>query len=281
MLRCLHWHLWGNFEVRFVLQFALFTTVVFAAGPALAQKESVQEIATRGQMIRALVIKPEKPIGSVVLVAGGHGNLALSADGQIGWGAGNQLVRTRSLYAKAGFVTATADIAPDLKKGRGVVPRYRWSDQHAADLGALITYLRGIAPPVYLIGTSRGAISVVNAAAKLSDAAAPDAIVVTAGMLLHIDPKQPSVERMVRNLDRIRQPMLIVYHEKDACKFTPASSAEPFRKLLTAARKVDIKMLKGGSAVGDPCEAQHYHGFRGIDAEVVRVTTDWLAALEN
>lgn len=252
-----------------------------ASGPALAQKERVEEIATRGQPMRVLLTETAKPVGSVILIAGGHGNLALSANGKIGWGAGNQLVRTRALYAKAGYLTATPDIAPDLKKGSGVVPRYRWSDEHAADIGELVKRLRRVAAPVYLIGTSRGAISVANAAVKLSGEEAPDAIVLTAGMLLHIDPKQPSAERSVGHLERIKQPVLMIYHQQDQCKYTPASSAGAFAKLLTSAKKVDIRLLSGGSAAGDPCEANHYHGFRGLDAEVVRVTTDWLNALRG
>ncbi|MCL4764728.1 MAG: hypothetical protein KJZ80_00665 [Hyphomicrobiaceae bacterium] len=267
--------------MRSALRMALVSLLLVVSGAALAQKESVAEIDTRGQKMRVLLIKPDKPVGSVILLAGAHGNLALSADGKIGWGAGNQLVRTRAQYAKAGYVTATADIAPDLKQGKGVVPRYRWSAEHAADMGALVKHLRGIAQPVHLIGTSRGAISVANAAARLSGAEAPDAIVLTSGMLTHIDERQPSAERSVGDLGRIKQPALIVYHEKDQCKYTPAASAESFRKLLTAAKKVDIKLLKGGSAAGDPCDAQHYHGFRGLDVEVVRVTTDWLAALRD
>ncbi len=261
---------------------ALFALFFFCTpGAVLAQKDRVEEIATRGQSMRVLLTEPAKPIGSVILIAGSHGNLALTADGKIGWGAGNQLVRTRALYAKAGYVAATPDLAPDLKQGKGVVPRYRWSDAHASDIGALVKHLRRIAAPVYLFGTSRGAISVVNAAVKLSGEEAPDALVLTAGMLIHIDPKQPSAERNVGHLERIRQPVLLVYHQNDKCKFTPASSAEQFAKLLTSARKADVKLLSGGTAAGDPCEANHYHGFRGLDTEVVRVTTGWLGALRN
>jgi hypothetical protein len=38
-------------------------------------------------------------------------------------------------------------------------------------------------------------------------------------------------------------------------------------------------MLEGGFTRGDPREAQSYHGFLGIDAEVVRVVTGWLRQL--
>lgn len=264
-----------------VLRVALVPILLVASGSAYGQTEGIAEIATRGQKMRVLLTRPDKPIGSVILLAGKHGNLAISPDGKIGWGAGNQLVRTRGLYAKAGYVSATADIAPDLKQGKGVVPKYRWSSEHAADMGALVKHLRTMAQPVYLIGTSRGTISVANAAARLSGDEAPDAIVLTSGMLMNIDGRQPSAERNVGNLGRIKQPTLIIFHEKDQCKYTPASSAEPFRKLLTGAKRVDFKFLKGGSAQGDPCEGQHHHGFRGLDAEVVRVTTDWLKSTRD
>jgi pimeloyl-ACP methyl ester carboxylesterase len=253
--------------------------LVLTAAPALAQqKETVAEIKTRGQVLRYLLIKPEKPVGSVILIAGGHGVLNLDPKGKIGWGGGNQLVRTRQLYAKAGFVTATPDVTSDLKRVPEGVPGYRWSAEHATDLGELVKHLRTVAPPVYLIGTSRAGLSVPNAAARLTGDAAPDAIVITSGMLMRIHDKQPSAEREVGRLGRIKQPTLLVYHEKDACQHTPASSAERFRKLLTGAKKVDIKFLKGGSAKGEPCEARHYHGFEGIDGEVVRTITDWLKA---
>ena len=40
--------------------------------------------------------------------------MALTREGRIGWGGGNQLVRTRADYARAGFLTLVPDIAPDL-----------------------------------------------------------------------------------------------------------------------------------------------------------------------
>ena len=233
-----------------------------------------------GQSTRALLTVPPKPAGSVILLAGGHGNLALGKDGSIGWGKGNQLVRTRAAYAKAGFATVVPDIAPDLKQGDGVVSGYRWSTPHARDIGALVKYMRGIAAPVYLVGTSRAALSVANAVVRGSGGDQADAIVVTAGMLVHITDAQPSAQRNVGNLDRIKQPTLIVYHEKDGCSYTPASSGNRVKALLTGASQVDVKIMKGGSAgSGDPCEANSHHGFLGQDQEVVDLVTGWLKAL--
>jgi dienelactone hydrolase len=257
------------------------TIATLPAHFAVAQQETVVEIASRTQSVRALLLKPAQPAGSVILLAGGHGNLALGKDGKIGWGAGNQLVRTRAAYGKAGFATLVPDIAPDLKQGSGGVAGYRWSQQYARDIGAYVAYMRSIAPPVFLIGTSRAALSVAKAAVELAAGAQrPDAIVITSGMLIHINGAQPSAERNVGRLERVHQPILLVYHEKDGCAYTPAASAAKAKTLFSGAKTVAIVLLKGGSAgSGDPCEARSHHGFEGQDAEVVRTVTEWLRKL--
>ena len=250
--------------------------------PAQAQTNKVVDLPTRpGQSMRLLLLTPpDKPQGSVILLAGGHGNLRLGKDGSIGWGAGNQLVRTRAAYATAGFLTAVPDIAPDLKQGTGGVPRYRWSEAYARDIGALVKHLRGLAAPVYLVGTSRAALSVAKAGVQLSGEEKPDAIVITSGMLMHVDNTQPSAERNVGRLERITQSTLLVNHSKDGCRYSAASSAGKFKALLTKAAKVDVKILSGGTATGsDPCEADTHHGFQGQDGEVVGVVSDWLKTL--
>lgn len=248
--------------------------------PASAQTEQVVEIRSRGQSVRALLIKPANPVGSVILLAGGHGNLALGANGSIGWGKGNQLVRTRAAYAQAGFVTLVPDIAPDLKQGDGVKDRSRWSPEFAADIGAHVAYLRTIAAPVHLVGTSRAALTVTKAATQLTGAQRPDSITITAGMIANIAEDQPSAERSVGNLGRITQPTFIVYHEKDGCRYTPAASAERARKLFTGAKRVDVRIMKGGQpGSGNPCEANSHHGFLGQDQEVVDLVTGWIKAL--
>jgi hypothetical protein len=250
--------------------------------PAQAQTNKVVDLPTRpGQSMRLLLLTPpDKPQGSVILLAGGHGNLRLGKDGSIGWGAGNQLVRTRAAYATDGFLTAVPDIAPDLKQGTGGVPRYRWSEAYARDIGALVKHLRGLAAPVYLVGTSRAALSVAKAGVQLSGEEKPDAIVITSGMLMHVDNTQPSAERNVGRLERITQSTLLVNHSKDGCRYSAASSAGKFKALLTKAAKVDVKILSGGTATGsDPCEADTHHGFQGQDGEVVGVVSDWLKTL--
>jgi hypothetical protein len=100
---------------------------------AFAQERVVTLESRPGVALRVLVNVPASPPhGSVILLAGSHGNLQLSDDGRLGWGAGNQLVRTRSEYARAGFVTALPDVAEDLRRpAGGAVDGYRWSEAHA------------------------------------------------------------------------------------------------------------------------------------------------------
>lgn len=259
---------------------SLFCFLLSSLDAALAQSEQVVEIKSRGISVRALLIRPANPVGSVILLAGGHGNLALSPNGSIGWGDGNQLVRTRQAYAKAGFVTLVPDIAPDLKEGDGVKNRSRWSPEFAADIGAHVAYLRNLASPVHLVGTSRAALTVTKAATQLSGAQKPDSLTITSGMIATVANDQPSAEKNVGSLGRITQPLLIVHHENDGCRYTPASSAVRAKKFFTGARRVDVRILNGGQAgSGNPCEAKSHHGFLGQDQEVVDLVSNWLKAL--
>jgi hypothetical protein len=249
--------------------------LLLSTAPALAQSEAVVEIASRGQKMRAILIKPVNPIGSVVLLAGGHGNLAISADGNIGWGKGNQLVRTRAAYARAGFATLVPDIAPDLKTPGGVVQGYRYSRPHGQDLGAVIQYMRGIKAPVALVATSRGAVSAGAAVAHITTGAGrPDALVLTAPMLVPTGDNQPNFQMAAGNPARARLPLLVVGHKKDTCRWTAVATFERFKKWHGG--NVDVIVLDGPAGSGDPCEALSAHGFFGIDNTVVATVTKWV-----
>lgn len=256
--------------------------VMQAASQDLRQPppERVVDVPTRpGQFARALVSTPEAPKASIILLAGGHGNIDLGSDGRIGWGERNQLVRTRRDYAARGLATIVPDIARDLKAGSGTVDAYRWSEVHALDLAALTAFAAQLAKPVYLVGTSRAALSVANLASRPDLKPQPDALVITSGMLMDVGLGQPSVQRNVLNLERIRAPLLALFHQDDRCVYTPASTASAFRGLVGGASFYDIKLLSGGlPPQSDPCEALSAHGFLGLDREVVDTIVEWLTS---
>ena len=257
----------------------LFLTLLFAATSlcAQAQTEKVVEIPSRGVKVRALLSEPANPVGSVVLLAGGQGILAISPDGKIGWGAGNQLVRTRAAYARAGFATIVPDAAPDMGTQKSPRNGFRWSAEHGRDIGAVVAYMRKIKEPVAIVGTSRAAVATGAALAHTTGPARPDMVVLTAPMLMPFG-NQPSFHlAMGGNPARAQLPFLVVGHKKDACAHTLVSSFEPFRKWHGG--KVEVLVLDGPPGSGDPCDAQAAHGFAGIDGEVVAAVTGWITGL--
>jgi dienelactone hydrolase len=264
---------------------AVMLAVALLGTGGTAMAEDLAEIPTRpGISVRALIDLPARASGAVVLLAGGHGHLQLTAGGAIGWGGQNALVRTRGLYSRAGYAVAVPDLAPDMVAGTGVVQGYRLSPAHAQDLGAVIAWMRqrGGGGPVVLVGTSRGTLSAASAAIRLgAGPQRPDAIVLTAGMLMMeagID--DLSIQRNLGEIARATQPFLLVQHAADACRLTLPSGPERFRPLLRAARSVDIVMITGGGVPrGNPCEAQHHHGFVGQDQAVTDAITAWIARL--
>lgn len=251
-------------------------------GPAAAVAaggETMVEIASRGQAVRALLIEPARPVGGVILLAGGSGRLDLGPDGALGGLKGNQLVRTRALYADAGYVTLVPDIAADLKTPTGVAAHYREEAPHARDLGAMVRYLRRYKVPVVVVGTSRGTLSAANAVARLKGAERPDAMALTSALMLPTKGKRLSVQSIARDPARLGVPTLLVHHKRDACRVTLPSAVAPFTAWYEkGGRRLDVIWLDGGDGTGDPCEGGSAHGFAGLDDKVVATVTGWIAA---
>jgi hypothetical protein len=254
----------------------LAVVLALAAGNAQAQTEKVVEIPSRGTKVRALLNVPPNPVASVVLLAGGHGILALSPDGAIGWGAGNQLVRTRAAYAKAGFATIVPDSAPDMGTPKAPKNGFRWSAEHGRDIGAVVAYMRTIKQPVALVGTSRAAVATGASLTHVTGPGRPDMVVLTAPMLM-THGNQPSLQQaMSNNPAKAQLPFFVIGHRKDGCAYTSPASIEAFRKWHGG--KLDVTMLDGPEGRGDPCDALAAHGFAGIDGEVVSNVSAWIKA---
>jgi len=257
--------------LRAVLLALLLTATTLQALAA----ESVLTLTPRpGVSLRVLVDRPAVPIGSVVLMAGGDGVLDLDAQGNIGSGLrGNHLVRTRATYAAAGYAVFVPDVASDQRGTRG----YRFGTDYANDVAAVIAEARKVAPPVAIVGTSRGALSVAAVFTKQS-AVRPDAVVISSGLLLGNEGGTGSASTM-GDVSRINVPVMLLRHRLDACRVTPPADADRFKALLTGAPKIDIVTLDGGGprvTTSEPCGAMHYHGFYGIDDQAVAATVQWL-----
>lgn len=226
--------------------------------------------------LRVLVDRPAAPIGSVVLMAGGDGVLDIDSQGRIGSGlSGNHLVRTRSLYVRAGYAVFVPDVAADLKGTNN----FRFGKAYAQDVAAVVAAAREVARPVAIIGTSRGALAVASVFTRQSEVL-PDAAVISSGVLMGNEGKGGSAST-VGDLRQVRVPVLLLRHKLDACRVSAPADADKFKELLIGSPKVDVVTLEGGgprSKTADPCGASHYHGFWGIDDQAVAATVQWLAA---
>ncbi len=233
----------GDIMKKTALFWALAVSVTTAA-PAMAQSADrpVAELGGYG----VLTMPKGKPRGSIILMAGGDGSLGISPTGEITRLKGNQLIRTRANYAAAGFATLTLD---------------SWGSPASA-----VTHMKGIARPVVVVGTSRAATRIHSALG-----AQPDGIVITSGMLDHFQSNVGSPSSL--------PPTLIVHHRKDGCRVTSPALVDPF--IAWSAGRARVVWLDGGRDEGDPCQAAGYHGFAGIDGQVVSRVTGFAGSLRG
>jgi hypothetical protein len=171
---------------------------------------------------------------SAILIPGGDGELGVKPDGSFSALKGNQVVRTRKAYLGHGIATLTID--------------------SGVNVAAAVAYMRKLGGPVAVVATSRGTLRVASALS-----AKPDSIVLTAGFLDDVRGAVGSPSRLPRTL--------VVHHRQDGCKKTPPRAVEPFKAWGGA--KVTVVWKSGGVNEGDPCQAKGYHGFSGLDGEVV------------
>ena len=215
---------------------------------------------------------PPDATAAVVLFPGGDGGLRLTADGALQWGSGNFLVRTRQSFAAQGLKVIVVD-APSDRQKPPYLGGFRQTRDHAADIRALIAWVRSqYNVPVWLVGTSRGTQSVAFLASELSDADGPDGIVLTSTIVS--DPRSRPVPAMP--LSRIRVPVLVVHHEQDGCALCSYSLVQKMMEQYTASPRTELITVTGGRSMGDPCEAYAYHGYDGIEADVVSRIASWI-----
>ncbi len=262
-------------SMKYRLAIWCFTVLVAFCQSALAQtSQKVVDIATRpGVTQRFVYLAPEKPVASVILFAGGHGGLQISESGSFTWGEGNFLVRTRQLFAKNGLSVAVVD-APSDRQAAPFLGGFRQKPEHVADIKVVIAWLKQQASvPVWLVGTSMGTLSAAFIATQASPGeGGPDGLVLTS-TIVSLDAGRP-VPAMP--LQKIAIPVLVVHHEKDGCKYCAYPQVRAMTEKLTSAPKKELLTFKGGESRGDPCEALAYHGFNGLEKEVVAGIADWI-----
>jgi hypothetical protein len=249
--------------------------LILGAAPAGAQSERVIDVPTRpGVIERLLLIESPNAKATVILFAGGHGGLQIAPGGKIGWGAGNFLVRTRQMLAGHGVNVATID-SPSDRQAAPFLSGFRQSKGHVTDVKAVIAYLRQQANvPVWLMGTSMGTLSGAFVTTELPrESGGPDGLVLTSTILTF--PGARAVPGMP--LGFIKLPVLLVHHKLDGCEHCRPVDLPAVMDKLSAAPRKELMLFEGGtSRHPDPCEAFAYHGYNGIESDVVAKIAAWI-----
>jgi len=263
-----------NGSGRKLVGVTLVLAVSALAPSAPAFEASVQTLPSRPGVTESfLLVRPESPpVASVILLSGGEGILALNRYGP-SWKHGNFLVRTRDLFVEEGLLVAVLDVPGDRSSGLGA---FRVSKEHAQDVAAVIAALKALAPvPVWLMGTSKGTVSAAFVAGRLRQGG-PDGLVLTSSVT---DRSRATANTVLdADLDEIRVPTLIVHHKQDRCVVTRYHTAQLLPGQLKKAPRKEFMGFEGGVSEGDPCESFAYHGYHGIEREVVHAIAAWIKA---
>jgi pimeloyl-ACP methyl ester carboxylesterase len=201
--------------------------------------------------------------GTIILFVGGHGDIQLSKEG-MGWGKANFVTRTRGYWHDAGYETVIVDAPSDRQYADAMHFGHRNSIEHYQDVLNVIKYIdKG--QPIWLSGTSRGSESVAYLATKIQDKI--DGIILTSSITVST---QKGESILTLDLDKITVPTFIASHKNDGCWVTPPRDLDRLGVLLSNVKVLEKKVYVGGyEQVNNSCKAKTYHGFLGIEGDVL------------
>jgi hypothetical protein len=79
-----------------------------------------------------------------------------------------------------------------------------------------------------------------------------------------------STDRSVRCERPVKLPILAVHHLRDGCNNTPiAASARVIDAARLTSPRAELIKLDGGREIRPACKAKSYHGFLGIEDELI------------
>lgn len=247
-----------------------------ACAPAAAAQTRCGELRqfdppSGGRFAVSIAAPTAAPAMVFVLLPGGTGLVDLDAQGCPRALRGNSLIRAIPNFVAGGVVTALVD-APADWRGQHGLSTFRIESGHAAALGLAIGALRETyRVPVWVVGTSRGAISAANAASRLTGSAAADGVVLTSPVSAGSRGNLPFVSQDVFQLplSRIAIPLFVLGHAGDGCGRSPPANVPRIADAASASPRKRALVLTGGpgAPANDPqaCEGRSPHGF--VDQE--------------
>ena len=242
-----------------------------------SRKDSLNQHITVNYMVHEPAGTPK---GMVVLIAGGALTGYLSGiEGNMATGSGgNFLVRSAHRFMAAGYRVITMDRPSDFTSYGDIdntsylYDAYRISVDHAIDITTLVNQENADNLPVFIAGTSRGAISAV------AQNSLATAIAISSPVTRSSAGGAP-IGSTALPIDVVQVPVHVLYHQDDGCGGTqPANTATLLDQLSNASVNVAGNNVSGGfndTVDNNPCGAFSYHGFLGIENCAVNTTTAW------
>jgi len=254
---------------RLALALAAAMLLLALASPAGAETFVTDLPLEDGGSQRLLYSAPANPRATLIMLPGGNGMVEFGTDGSIRRLGANFLLRTLPLWQAQGF--AVAVLTPP--NGMSLLG-HRHTAAYAANLGQAVDFVRGRANvPVWLVGTSQGAIAAVGGGARLGGKVA--GIVVSSS----VTGRTSSGETLFDSEPGlVAVPVLIVANSGDGCPASPPGDAPKIAAALANAPRKDIVYMQSVAIEGQPCEAMSPHGYFGIEVATVDRIAGWIAA---
>ena len=257
--------------VRLLLASAcLLAASAVLAQPARPIQRETLKLPTRSGVTQPVLLLTESalPRAVAVMFPGGTGivNLARRTPEQVLATHRNFLVRSAERFLSPDLAVAILDCPSD--QAGGMADTFRFSDDHAADVRAVVAHLRGRYPglKVHLVGTSRGTVSAAYVAQDLGGGV--DGVVLTSSVFRG---NQHQLGLSLFRFNRLKVPLLLVHHAEDGCVLCPYGEA------LELASRFPLITVRGKvPAQSDPCEAMSEHGYLGREAEVAAAIRAWI-----
>jgi len=221
-----------------------------------------------GEHQRVLYTAPGAPRATIVMLPGGAGDVGLTRDGDVRHD-NNFVVRTRDMWTAKGYAVVIPDTI-DRANLRGA----RSSPEYAAVIAGLVQFAHAQASaPVFLLGTSQGAIAAANGAAHAG--AGTLAGVVLTETVSRLGGSHETVFNA--SLADIRIPALVVANRDDRCDVAPPQDAQKIASAMTHAASVCVLEVSGGTDRSDrACGSLTPHGYYGIEPQVVDAIDQWI-----
>lgn len=241
---------------------------------AAAPYEEIVHVAVRSgvdePVLLSMASAQQKPKRILMLFPGSDGIMKIKQKGAAVWFRllGNYLIRARARFVDAEGIAVSVDMPSDQYCCAN--DRFRLDEQHAADVGAIISALSARFPGAefYLVGTSKGTVSAAALGAKLGPRVAG---VVLSSTVTRETRKGEGLSRF--DFGTLKVPVLFVHHKSDSCHVTPYDEVER----ISREHHFPLITVTGSAGVhGDDCQAFSYHGYAGRENQVAAAIMQWV-----